>query len=77
MISDAKMTALERASLTLSDMYITINVCHGVDKTETLVHARGESRRNPLPYLKRAVAALEAEIAGYANCPAHREGPRP
>lgn len=55
-----------------NDLHVSVVVRHGRPETSTQIHARGHSSRDPLPYLRRAVAAIQAEIDGYSHCPMHR-----
>lgn len=50
---------------------VTITVHPGADRTTTHVGAHGDTARAPLPYLRAAVAALQAEIDGFHRCPMH------
>lgn len=54
-----------------NDMHVSIVVRQGLTKTETRIEAYGLSSRDPLPYLRAAIAALQAEIDGYSRCPMH------
>lgn len=56
-------------------MKITINVDASDRSSLHITTDDIDEGENPLPYLRKAVAALKWQVDAYPNCPIHRDGP--